>query len=479
MAYECTKESILPNKYFVRKKEDQMSSIIPTPTNAWAHSTPEEQGMESVKLAELLRAMIDKGKEIESLLIVRNGRLVIEVYRYPYHADALHQIMSCSKSFTSAMIGIAIGEGKIKGTDQPVAEFLLDYDTKGLSTEKRSITVENLLTMSGGFEWLGGMLESPTLREMGKSTNWVQFVLDRHLSDQPGKRFVYNTGSAHLLSAILQHAVNMKTEEYANKNLFSPLGIKDWYWSSDPQGVSTGGFGLWLKPQDMAKFGYLYLNHGRWGNSQVIPEKWVSDSVCKHIDAGGKWLSDAYGYQWWVDKYGYYMALGFGGQFIVVVPDRNLVLVTTGSLMAQDFFEPELLLNKYILPASESSVPLPSRPSAVTEMNNYIFELTKTEPRLVSNFPQTASRISGETYMRSAGTNADASSGPKWKTVSFVFEPGKQSALLIDDGTTFEIGLDGLFRGTDPFAGGANIPFPRCALDMRRGYWTDENTFSI
>lgn len=159
--------------------------------------------MDSVRLVEMLNAMRDRVRDIESLLRIRNGRLLLEAHRYPYHPDTLHSIMFCTKSVTSAMIGIAIGQGTIRGTSQRVSEFFPECDNKHISAEKRNITLENLLTMSGGFEWPGGMLEMPTARDLPQSPNWVKLVLDKPLRDAPGTRFVYNTGSSHLLSAIL------------------------------------------------------------------------------------------------------------------------------------------------------------------------------------------------------------------------------------------------------------------------------------
>jgi CubicO group peptidase (beta-lactamase class C family) len=323
----------------------------------------------------MLGEVLVKDVAIDALLVIRNGRLVLESYRYPNTSTTLHSIYSCTKSFISALIGIALDHGKLKNVQQHVIDFFLDYKIANIDKAKKNMTIRDLLTMSGGFRWPGGMPEEPTLDEWTGSPDWVGYVLDRPLATASGTQFTYNSGGSHLLSAILQRAVGVTAEAFAVQYLFQPLGITDWRWQSDPQGVSTGGFGLRLRPLDMAKLGYLYLNQGKWGNRQVVPAKWCSESVQKQISAGGQWLSDGYGYQWWVDDQGYYMALGYGGQYIIVVPNRQLVVVVTSHLSTYEFFLPERLLQNYVLPACTSSGALPPNDSAVKLMNSKIQQL--------------------------------------------------------------------------------------------------------
>jgi len=449
------------------------------PGDIWPCSTPEDQGVDSTRLLDMLKVVKSKNIGIDALLVIRNGQLIMEMYRYPYKADTLHHIYSCTKSFTSALIGIAIEEGRIKGLSQRIEDFFSDRQIANLDKAKRTITLGNLLTMSSGYKWLGGMLEQPTLQEWWKSPDWIQYVLDRPLSDPPGTRFVYNTGCSHLLSAVLQRSVGMNTEAFAKSRLFAPLGIKDWHWQTDPQGISTGGYGLWLRPRDMAKLGYLYLNDGKWDHGQIVPAEWVTESIRKHIEAGAPWLSDGYGYHWWVDGQGYYMALGFGGQFIVALPDRNLIMVTTSSLSPNDFFMPETLLKDFILPGSQASAPIPQNPEAVAELNDCILELAGQEGTAVPSLPPTALRISGKTYVRSDDAKTDSPGAPGWKTASLAFTQGDESAFFIEDGVSIEIGLDGRYRAFAPSLGGKKLPFPRSARDMGRGYWKGDSEFII
>jgi hypothetical protein len=273
-----------------------------------------------------------------------------------------------------------------------------------------------------------------------------------------------------VLSAVVQSATGMTTEAFAEANLFQPLGIARWYWNVDPQGISTGGWGLWLKPQDLARFGYLYLNQGRWIDRQIVPASWVADSCRRQIAAGQSWLSDSYGYQWWVDGLGYIMALGYGGQYLVLVPNRNLIMVLTSGLRREDFFIPEELLNTYVLPASASATPLPANSDGIAAMRQQVKALADPgTPTPLAPLPLMALRISDSVFQM-------APSLVGWTSIELRFREGQDSALFIADGVTYQVGLDGTFRFSDP---PATLQAPKDAVRMLRGRWTDASTFVI
>jgi CubicO group peptidase (beta-lactamase class C family) len=331
------------------------------------------------------------------------------------------------------------------------------------------MTLRDLLTMSGGFDWQGGMLEQPSLDDLAFSPDWVQFMLDRSLSDAPGSRFVYNSGGSHLLSAIVQQATGQTAEEFARADLFAPLGITNWLWQTDPQGISMGYAGLWLAPGDMAKLGYLYLHGGQWDGQQIVPAQWVADSTRHQIEAGGEWLSDGYGYQWWVDARGYFMALGFGGQYIVVVPDRDMVVTFTSGLPAANFFVPEDLLNEYILPASESSAPLPDNPEGRAALQAAIDTFQWLTPSAVPALPDIAQQISGQMYRMEADNVLGLTS------MGLTFKDGAATATLtLDDTHSVLVGLDGVPRRSD--AEGETIVSPVSGL---RGSWLKSGVFVL
>jgi CubicO group peptidase (beta-lactamase class C family) len=337
------------------------------PTDGWRSSTPEEQGMDSQILGDMLAGLIDRGFRIDSISVIRNGYLVLDVAVHPYQNSKLHIVHSCTKSVVSALIGIAIGQGYLSGVEQPLLEIFEDREVANLDSRKQSITLEDLLTMSSGldckdsylYRWRG-------LEEMWVSGDWVQYVLDLPMADDPGTRFEYCNGGSFLLSAIVQETTGMTALEYAEENLFGPLGITDVDWPSNPDGISIGWGDLRMLPHDMAKIGYLYLNEGEWDGEQVIPSEWVRASTKEHIEAT---LQPAYGYQWWIDPPDVYMALGYAGQFIFVAPEHDLVAVFTSDLPEDLFYTPKRFLDNYILEAIKSNEPLPANDDAFEKMN--------------------------------------------------------------------------------------------------------------
>ena len=334
------------------------ASVNTYPSQGWQTSTPEEQGIRSQMLAEMIEHIKKNNYNIDSILIVRHGYVVLDAYFYPYSKGQKHIIHSCTKSIMSALIGIAIDKGYIQNVDQAITDFFPDKEFANMDGLKKSITLENLLMMASGlkcrdsylYRWVG-------LFEMRNSNDWAQYVLDLPMAGVPGEKFEYCNGVSYLLSAIIQNTAKMKTLDFARKHLFEPLGIIDVGWETSPQGIDVGYGEMWLKPHDMAKIGWLYLNKGRWGNKQILPSAWVEISTRGHIDAT---LFDRYGYQWWVDSAGYYMAVGYKGQRIFVVPEKNIVVVFTGELTGSEGLISKNLLDFYIIPAVSSTNSLPS-----------------------------------------------------------------------------------------------------------------------
>ncbi|MGD8968925.1 MAG: serine hydrolase, partial [Anaerolineae bacterium] len=190
-----------------------------------------------------------------------------------------------------------------------------------------------------------------TTPEMMQASDWVQFTLDRRMEAEPGTRWTYNGGASHLLSAIVQETTGMTALEFAKEHLFGPLGISEVVWSGGNQGRNYGGSGLQMTPHDMAKFGYLYLNEGLWDGKQIVPAAWVEASTTNHSPTPGVY----YGYQWWVMPWaGYYSAIGARGQYIVVLPELDMVVVFTSDLPPEDQHIPLLLLAFYVVPSARS-----------------------------------------------------------------------------------------------------------------------------
>lgn len=263
---------------------------------------------------------------LKSLLVSHRGNLVLERYFNGARATQVTNIKSASKSVISALVGIAIAKGHIKSADQPVADFFPEL-MRDPAAGKRRITIEDLVTMRSG-------LASTSGRGYGAwvtSKNWVRYVLARPLEDEPGTRVEYSTGTTHLLSAILTKATRQSTWQFAQAELAKPLGFSLAQWPTDPQGIYFGGNDMLMTPKQMVSFGELYLNDGRVGDRQIVPKAWVE----KADDGVGRsrWGSDReYGHGFWIREFGgvkSYYAWGYGGQFIFIVPSKDLVIVTT------------------------------------------------------------------------------------------------------------------------------------------------------
>ena len=349
------------------------------PAGNWQVSTPEEQGMDSQVLAEMLDYIKKYNFNIDSIFVVRNGFNVLETYFWPFSKGQKHNIYSCTKSIMSALVGIAIENAYIQDVNQTIMDYFPDKAFASYGDLKRSITLENLLMMSSGltcrdsylYRWEG-------LREMRYSPDWAQYVLDLPMAGSPGETFEYCNGVSYLLSVIIQNTTKTRTLDFAKEYLFEPLGIQDIAWANSPQGVDIGYGEMWLKPHDMAKFGWLYLNKGRWGKHQILPSKWVERSTRGLIPAT---LFDHYGYQWWVDSAGYYMAVGYKGQRIFVVPEKNMVVVFTADLTGRDSFTPKKLLDYYIIPAASSSKVLPANTREKARLDALINSASNAPPQ--------------------------------------------------------------------------------------------------
>ncbi|HMN29243.1 MAG TPA: serine hydrolase, partial [Caldilineaceae bacterium] len=361
------------------------------PTTTWRTSTPEEQGIDAAKLAAGLLAIRQQGMNLHSVLIVRNGVVVLDAAFYPYDGKAVHDVASVTKSIMTTLIGIAADQGKLT-LDDPLLSFFPDRTIANRDARKERITVRHLASMTSGLDCTAANDEQ-TLQEMQQSPDYVQFTLDRKMISEPGQHFVYCSPGMHLLSAILQQATGMAALAFAQQNLFQPLGIEDVIWPSDAQGYNHGWGDLHLHPRDMAKIGYLWLNHGEWAGKQIVSRAWVDNSVKTQIKTGG---DDDYGYGWWiVGDEGEYAAIGRGGQRIQVWPAINTILVMTGGGIDIDDIEP-LLSPAFV----DMNKPLPANPAGVAQLEAAINAVAQPPaPKPVAPLPAIAKQITGKTYV--------------------------------------------------------------------------------
>jgi len=287
-------------------------------------------------LAKKMEAEIDKNyPNVYSILVQKSGSIVYEKYYQGHNEDTYTHVFSVTKSVTSALIGIALDKGLIQSLDQPLADFLPEYFTNPelmITADKKAITIRHALTMTAGLN-----PTDDTLTRWMEHPDWFAYTLEQPMEWKPGEKFAYDTGLTHLLSGVISKATGMTTKEFADKYLFGPLGITNYKWDTDTKGFYGGGHLLYLTPRDMAKFGQLYLQHGLWNGVQLVPEKWVSDSTSSQIQVDDV---TSYGYLWWVyqqydslnkNAVPAYAARGYGSQHIIVIPERDLIVVITSN----------------------------------------------------------------------------------------------------------------------------------------------------
>ena len=318
----------------------------PEPNNDWEFDAPENHGADGELLDQMHTAL--GGTQIHSAVTVKDGVIIDEYYQDGYDETSIFPVHSASKSFTSALIGIAIEEGLISGIDAKLSEYL----PQATDTDKADITLRHLLTHTGGFEWYEWGGGYTNFFEWRGTDNWVDYILNRQMVAQPGAVFNYTTGGTHLLTAVLQQVTGQTALEYGQEHIFGPMGMDSVEWGTDPQGVMDGGNGLLMNARDMAKFGQMFLNGGKWHDRQLVPETWVEQSTGLQYARPG---SDSYGYQWWLrslgaGNYDTYFAMGAWGQFIFVVPELNLVTVMT-STHKDNTYLPRTYFSDYIIAA--------------------------------------------------------------------------------------------------------------------------------
>jgi uncharacterized protein (TIGR03437 family) len=334
----------------------------PWPTVGWTWSSPEEQGMDSALLTQASSYIELNCPTRFSLLVARHGRLVFEEYYQGSDLNQANNIKSISKSILSVLTGIALEEGLLTGVDQKLDEFFPEYFRPVDDPRKHDITLEHLLTMTAGFEWEEN---SAIAQRCFESQDWHRFIIESPLTDTPGEIFNYNTALTHLLSGIFTKVSGTTTLDFAASRLFSPLGMTCVRWSQDPRGCYFGGSEVWLTARDLATFGLLFLRQGRWEDQQIVSEQWLRDSSRLRVRTGtAGWGFGDYGYLWWkktISGYPVTQCSGYGGQYIFLVPDLDLIMVTTARsdlyVPYQTYMDPYDVLARYVLPAVKADAP--------------------------------------------------------------------------------------------------------------------------
>lgn len=333
--------------------------------DGWETASIDNANIDRNTITEMMNDILaGNDRNIHSLLIVKDGKLVFEEYFYGYDKDKIHFLASVSKSITSVLVGIALEQLKTADVNTMAYDFFPEYPQTKWVKEKYPISLENVLTMSAGLEWESGKYSRRdprhTTHRMYDSGDPIKFVLDRNQKEVPGDEFYYNSGLTILLGEIVKQLSGLPIDDFSGQYLFSPLGITDYHWDKFEDGrIQTDG-GLHLRPRDMAKIGQMILNGGNWQGKQIVSKTWVVESTRNRIDARGI----GYGYQWWIGRTINYdrsidilFASGHGGQKIFIVPDYDLIVVSTSKVFnPMGHSSPEGFLLRYILPAVDTSL---------------------------------------------------------------------------------------------------------------------------
>jgi len=313
-------------------------------------STPEAEGVASSAIMAFLDEMEATKHELHSFMMLRHGKVVAEGWWEPYASNLRHTMYSMSKSFTSTAVGLAVSEGRLSVEDK-VLKFFPDDLPETVSENLAALRVKNLLSMSVGNE------KEPT-QVVVKAENWVRTFLAQTISHQPGTQFMYNSAATYMCSAIVQKLTGMTVLEYLTPRLFVPLGVSGMTWETCPRGINTGGWGLSITTETMAKFGQLYLQKGMWNGKQVLPAAWVEEATTFKIQQPAKpgakrpketddW-QQGYGYQFWRCQHGGFRGDGAFGQFTIVLPAQEAVIIMTSE--TKDMQGSLDLVYKHLLP---------------------------------------------------------------------------------------------------------------------------------
>lgn len=335
-------------------------------------ATPESQGVSSEAIAGMLDAMDAEIDSMNSIMILRHGKVIAEAWWAPHTPETTHAMYSLSKSFTSTAAGFAATEGLLD-IEKPIIEYFPDDLPGEISDNLKKMRVRNVLSMAGGhdleptYDGLVNLTRDPD--EMARiPDNWAKIFLAHPVAHEPGTFFRYNSLGTYMISAIIQKQTGERVVDYLQPRLFDPLHIEKPYWEISPQGVNKGGSGLFLHTEDMAKFGQFYLQKGMWNGKQLLPAEWIEQATTKQVSNGDDPKSDwaqGYCFQFWRCRHNIYRGDGAYSQFIVVIPEKDAVIVSTAdSNRYQD------VLNFYwdrLLPAMGETT-LPENPEALKRL---------------------------------------------------------------------------------------------------------------
>lgn len=441
-------------------------------------STPEEQGLDSVRLKRAVDFLIEQ-KDVyrpHQVIVVRHGRRVLDVCFYPFRRGWRHDLASVTKVVTGSVVGAAVHAGLIGSMDDPVLGFFPDRVISNRDAGKEAITVSNLLEQRSGLATSDYTRADELEREMFASDDWVQWILDQPMAEAPGWGHLYTSWNPHLAAAVVARATGEAPLEFGRRTLFTPLGIRDLVWPADPQGINFGYGDAQLLPLDVAKLGQLYLDLGTWKGRRLLDPSWIerATSPAPGPNPLGWPAEIRVGYHWEIAP-GYYSATGSGGQVLRVFPAEDLVVVLVaggGSGYANNTYSSlaEVLCWSHLVPAIRSVSSIPANPTGVATLEGRIADAALPDegaPQPVPPLPAIAGTVSGRRYAMEPNLLELS-----WFTLTFGSGPVATLQFSSAGSASLEIpiGLDGVFRF---------FPAERGTTWRARGWWEPQSTFVI
>lgn len=428
-----------------------------------SRTTPEAQGIASAAISDFLDAVEQDGQELHGLMVLRHGQVVVEGWWTPYAAQTPHVMYSLSKSFTSTAAGLAIAEG-LFSLDDTVISFFPDDLPDAVDPNMAAMKVRRLLSMATGHA-----KDMTNVLWEAKDGNWVRAFLEKPVENAPGAPFVYNSAATYMVGAIVEKVTGMGLLAYLEPRLMAPLGITGATWETCPRGIATGGWGLNIKTEDIARFGQLYLQKGVWNGQRLLSEDWVETATRAHVSNGdpatGSDWSQGYGFQFWRSRHGAYRGDGAFGQYCIVMPEQDAVVaITSGSTNMQ------AVLNRtwehLLLKMGPSA--LPENEEAQGQLRRKLASLALRAPQGKSDSPITAT-VSGKNYTFPTNDQGITS-------LRLDFE-GDRFTLTLNNGAgehTFNGGIGKWERGSTTFQPLARSVQPTAV----NGAWTTDDTFT-
>ena len=439
--------------------------MLTTDKNELQRTTPESQGISSAAILQFVEAVESQIHELHSFMLLRHGNVVAEGWWSPYGRDIPHMLFSLSKSFTSTAVGLAIAEGCFS-LDDKVLSFFPDDAPAKVNKHLAAMQVRHLLSMSTGHD-------VDTMPPMGNRAdgNWTKAFFEVPVIHKPGTHFLYNTGATYMLSAIVQKTTGKKLLNYLEPRLLKPLGIKNATWQQSPQGIHTGGFGLSVKTEDIARFGQLYLQKGCWEGQQLVPEAWIDEATSSHISNGDNPENDwnqGYGYQFWRCRHNAYRGDGAFGQYCIVMPEQDAVLAITSGL--GDMQEPLNLVWDILLPAMKKKA-LPEHTETQAALTQKLSGLNMPPIHGKATAP-TGAKVSGRSYSLEANDL-------KFKAITLNFTKSGCSAT-IKKGRIEETITSGYDKWQEGQTRLLNPPHETISAPIvTSGAWTSKDTFTM